>query len=33
MSDERPFSRGPARRPILRVADPLIQWSTGLCAV
>ena len=24
------FSRGPARRPIVRVADPLLQWSTGL---
>lgn len=24
------FSRGPARRPALRVADPLLQWSTGL---
>ncbi len=27
---DRPFSRGPARRPLPRVADPLIQWSTGL---
>lgn len=24
------FSRGPARRPIARVTDPLLQWSTGL---
>src|SRR5919107_1646083 len=24
------FTRGPARRPIARVADPLLQWSTGL---
>lgn len=24
------FSRGPARRPIARLADPLLQWSTGL---
>ena len=24
------FSRGPARRPIPRVADPLLQWATGL---
>lgn len=24
------FNRGPARRPALRVADPLLQWSTGL---
>lgn len=24
------FSRGPARRPAPRVADPLLQWSTGL---
>ncbi len=24
------FTRGPARRPLPRVADPLLQWSTGL---
>src|SRR5215470_11598516 len=24
------FSRGPARRPLPRVADPLLQWATGL---
>lgn len=24
------FSRGPARRPSVVVADPLLQWSTGL---
>ena len=24
------FSRGPARRPQLRVADPMLQWATGL---
>jgi len=24
------FTRGPARRPIVRVSDPLLQWSTGL---
>lgn len=24
------FTRGPARRPMPRVADPLLQWSTGL---
>lgn len=24
------FSRGPARRPVIRLADPLLQWSTGL---
>ncbi|GAB4119601.1 MAG: hypothetical protein Fur005_28600 [Roseiflexaceae bacterium] len=24
------FTRGPARRPAPRVADPLLQWSTGL---
>ncbi len=28
--EEVTFSRGPARRPIVRVADPLLQWSTGL---
>lgn len=24
------YSRGPARRPIPRVSDPLLQWATGL---
>src|SRR5215475_770862 len=24
------FSRGPARRPLPRVSDPLLQWATGL---
>jgi hypothetical protein len=24
------FSRGPARRPQPRVADPLLQWASGL---
>lgn len=24
------FARGPARRPLPRVADPLLQWATGL---
>ncbi|MFN8505347.1 hypothetical protein [Kouleothrix sp.] len=24
------FTRGPARRPMPRVADPLLQWATGL---
>lgn len=24
------FTRGPARRPVTTVADPLLQWSTGL---
>src|ERR671933_250886 len=24
------FTRGPARRPAPRVADPLLQWATGL---
>lgn len=28
--EEVSFSRGPARRPLARVADPLLQWSTGL---
>lgn len=28
--DEVTFSRGPARRPLPRVADSLLQWSTGL---
>lgn len=30
MSDDVTFSRGPARRPVPRVADPLLQWATGL---
>ncbi len=29
-NDDTAFSRGPARRPLPRVADPLLQWSTGL---
>src|SRR6185295_640020 len=29
-NDDTAFSRGPARRPVPRVADPLLQWSTGL---
>lgn len=28
--DEVTFSRGPARRPAVRVSDPLLQWATGL---
>lgn len=28
--DTTTFSRGPARRPLPPVADPLLQWSTGL---
>src|SRR3954469_22307878 len=28
--DEVTFTRGPARRPIPRVSDPLLQWATGL---
>jgi len=28
--DDVSFSRGPARRPQLRVADPLLQWANGL---
>ncbi|MFN8570285.1 MAG: hypothetical protein U0Z44_22715 [Kouleothrix sp.] len=28
--DEVTFTRGPARRPALRVTDPLLQWATGL---
>lgn len=28
--EEVTFTRGPARRPMPRVADPLLQWSTGL---
>jgi hypothetical protein len=30
MSEDIHFSRGPARRPLLRIADSLLQWSTGL---
>jgi hypothetical protein len=30
MSDDIHFSRGPARRPLPRVVDPLLQWSLGL---
>lgn len=31
MADETTtFTRGPARRPMPRVADPLLQWATGL---
>jgi len=29
-TDDIQFSRGPARRPLPRVSDPLLQWSTGL---
>lgn len=28
--DDVTFTRGPARRPLPRIADPLLQWSTGL---
>jgi hypothetical protein len=28
--DDVTFTRGPARRPLPRVADPLLQWATGL---
>ncbi|HEU4326438.1 MAG TPA: hypothetical protein VFS21_25075 [Roseiflexaceae bacterium] len=28
--DDVTFSRGPARRPVPRVSDPLLQWATGL---
>lgn len=28
--DEPTFTRGPARRPLARVADPLLQWASGL---
>lgn len=28
--EETPFNRGPARRPMPTVADPLLQWATGL---
>jgi hypothetical protein len=30
MSDDIRFSRGPARRPLPRLSDPLLQWSKGL---
>lgn len=30
MEEEITFSRGPARRPVTRLVDPLLQWSTGL---
>lgn len=30
MSDDTPFTRGPARRPAPRMNDPVLQWSTGL---
>lgn len=30
MSDDRMWTRGPARRPAAQVADPLLQWATGL---
>ena len=30
MADDTTFSRGPARRPVAVVSDPLLQWSTGL---
>jgi hypothetical protein len=29
-ADEPTFTRGPARRPQPKVADPLLQWATGL---
>ena len=29
-ADEPTFTRGPARRPAPRVADPLLQWASGL---
>jgi hypothetical protein len=28
--DDTGFTRGPARRPAAPVADPLLQWATGL---
>jgi hypothetical protein len=28
--DDVTFARGPARRPLPRVSDPLLQWATGL---
>jgi hypothetical protein len=28
--DDVTFTRGPARRPMPRVSDPLLQWATGL---
>jgi hypothetical protein len=30
MADDITFSRGPARRPAPKLADPLLQWATGL---
>lgn len=30
MAEDVFFTRGPARRPVLRVADPLLHWSTGV---
>lgn len=30
MEEEIQFTRGPARRPVTRLVDPLLQWSTGL---
>lgn len=30
MSEEVTFTRGAARRPMPQVADPMIQWATGL---
>lgn len=30
LPDDVTFTRGPARRPMPRVADPLLQWATGL---
>lgn len=29
-AEERTFTRGPARRPAPQVADPCLQWATGL---
>lgn len=28
--EEIEFTRGPARRPLPRISDPLLQWATGL---
>lgn len=33
MNDDSVFTRGPARRPAPRIADPTLQWSTGLPTV
>lgn len=30
MNDDRAWNRGPARRPVIQVQDPLLQWATGL---